>query len=218
MQGVIVHEGKQTNLSLYGGELATQNEVHQAVNTLMAAFPQQPEAFYTVLTTVLMKSGMRREQLSNAVLNLIKNHPYPRFTPAELINFDKCIQLYTYREYIALCQQGYKPEHFVRDTTEEGITYWIKREDICRHALRTGSPAAKAAMERMKADDEAKRKEAAEKADEERRERLRKSEESRADGLSPDSTFAEIMAVARAKSVNPYNSKPHEKEIGNTSF
>jgi hypothetical protein len=156
----VVRKGGQSALSLYGGSMATREDVLSAVATLSANFPNQAAGFYPILTKSIAQAGMRSEQLSDAVQNLITNHPYQQFRAAELLNFDKTIPLYTYREVCALWQGGWDASEFIRETVED-VTYWVKRCDIAKWVHQTGTPRAKAKAaaiakaDRRKAEEEA---------------------------------------------------------------
>jgi hypothetical protein len=196
MEGVVVRQGGKNVLSLYGGAIPTEWEVNQAVTTLMKAFPDQSEEFYVGLTTAVMKSGMRREQLADAVQNLLQNHRFPRFTFAELLSFDKSIPLYTHREVVELWQQGWKQTEFVRETVD-GTTFWAKRGDVIKHAARTSSAKANTTSQAFRDADEAARKEALARAEAAEAETERKRQEAARSGVSAEATFAQIAELAK---------------------
>lgn len=95
-----VREGKST-ISVYSGKLTTECIIKQ-VKKLKAAFPGLPVGFYDVLSERVKGLGFCDQRLIDAVNNCIDTCAYPAPAIANIISWDKRIELHTYHEILEL--------------------------------------------------------------------------------------------------------------------
>lgn len=88
-----VCKGEFYELSVYGSRPALHPEVVSECAALLAAFPEQKPAFFSILHKAVEDEGMSAERLREAVKQLIAGHRYRTFNVADIIGYDKTIRV-----------------------------------------------------------------------------------------------------------------------------
>lgn len=118
------------SLSLYNDELATDDEIGNALELLSAAFPMQDTAvagkFFVLLANRIKANKMTGKRLSDAVANLLDNHHYASFKIADIISFDRREKLYTYSEVLREVNNTGRWD-FVFCCEKNGRKFWKKK-------------------------------------------------------------------------------------------
>lgn len=118
------------SISLYNDELATDDEIGNALELLSAAFPMQDTAvagkFFVLLANRIKANKMTGKRLRDAVANLLDNHHYATFKIADVVSFDKREKLYTYSEVLREVNNTGRWD-FVFCCDKNGRTFWKKK-------------------------------------------------------------------------------------------
>ncbi len=92
-QNGVACRGEYCELSVYSNRPALHTEVVAECATLLAAFPEQNPAFYSILHKAVEDEGMSLERLREAVRRLITEHRYRTFSVADVVGYDKTIRV-----------------------------------------------------------------------------------------------------------------------------
>lgn len=102
-----------TEISIFTGTVASENEIKSEVKKLMAAFPDVKSDFLIVLVERMIDKNFTKERVKEAINHVIDTNPYKRPSIADIISFDRKIKVYTYSEISAKCYPGYSAfDHF----------------------------------------------------------------------------------------------------------
>jgi hypothetical protein len=91
-------EKGEWKVSLFSVKPASQKEILDGITSLMQAFPEQPESFWTLLAKRLSVNKISADKFKASVEHLIDHHVYPKITVGDVMSFDKTINLYSYRQ------------------------------------------------------------------------------------------------------------------------
>lgn len=99
--GITSH--KANEISIYNGAPATLIEISGEVAKLKAVFPAIDKLYVSILVERLSRNEFTLERLKDAVGNVIDNFHYQKPNIADIINFDRRMELLTHNEaYIAI--------------------------------------------------------------------------------------------------------------------
>ena len=121
-------ENGEIELSLYEGNLATEDDINNASTRLSWAFPRMMPQFYALLTEFIKKDRFTAKRLEDAVNHVIANFQYKELNISDVIRFDRRIKLYTGREYENAQVNGADPSEFERRTIN-GVNYFIRKSE-----------------------------------------------------------------------------------------
>ena len=95
-------------VSIFGGETATPNEVLTAINKLTTAFPKQSQTFWELLAMRVTERGMSASELEYCVNETIDNFNYQTLTIADIMKQgrDKRFRLMSYSQMLAECAKN----------------------------------------------------------------------------------------------------------------
>lgn len=124
-----------TEISLYRGTL-TPKFVIQTVGKIKKAFPALPIGFYEVFDDRIQEHGFNDDRLRDAVNNVIDTCPYPTPTIANFISFDKKFKIYTYNEFLKMCDEGIGTNLKALKFPDRIYPVWAHIDDIKKHSLK----------------------------------------------------------------------------------
>ena len=121
---------------MYRGELTGKALIEQ-ISRLKKAFPSLPINFYDVLIERVKTNKFIDERLKDAVDNLIDTCIYPVPTIANLISYDKKIQLYEYEEVRDMASEHgkYIWDCYKLVDVDQKYNYYAHIDDIRRYKL-----------------------------------------------------------------------------------
>ena len=99
------NECSEYEVSLYNGNLATDEEILVACGTLCAAFSQTGKEFIALLSKYIRRSEFTSKRLSDAVDYLIESHKYPCITISDVLSYDKKIKFYNYSQAWSMVEE-----------------------------------------------------------------------------------------------------------------
>ena len=97
---------------------------------LKESFPGLHEGFFIVLSDRLKEKGFTDLRLMDSINNLIDTCPYPTPSIANIISWDKQINLYTYDEMLKMNDNGMKPFEYHKRVFVSKIPLWARIDDI----------------------------------------------------------------------------------------
>ena len=113
---------------------ASENMLALHTAHLKNAFPNTAtDGMCVELIRLAIKQGMSEQQFADAVDHFIAYHHYPTFTPADVLNFDVRIRLYTGADVYKACGclgQEYDLACFPRYGKINGIMYRVKATEV----------------------------------------------------------------------------------------
>lgn len=118
------------SLSVYQGEAATPREIAEAMARLRAAFPHNGALFFNILAERLTATGFTAERLRDAVNHVIDTHPYAEIRAADIMQHDRRVRLYTYREVAAMVTKGEATWSDFKRREIGGAVYRVKRSEM----------------------------------------------------------------------------------------
>lgn len=94
-------------VSIFGGEKATPNEVLTAINKLTTAFPKQSQTFWELLAMRVTERGMSASELEYCVNETIDNFNYQTLTIADIMKQGnkKKFRLLSFEAMLDECQK-----------------------------------------------------------------------------------------------------------------
>lgn len=118
----------KTSISVYSGELTTVNTMEQ-VKRLRGAFPNIQKEFYDLLIERAKEKGFSDDRLTDAVNNLIDTFKYPQPRVADIISWDKRVELMSYNEMMDLYwASGGNWKGYVKQIINKRVYYVSKIE------------------------------------------------------------------------------------------
>lgn len=89
-------------VSIYGQGKVSTKTFAECIIRIKKAFPDLPDGWYDILEELLDAEKFTDKRFIDAAKNLIINCQYPKPTIANILSYDKKMQLYTYDELIKL--------------------------------------------------------------------------------------------------------------------
>lgn len=91
------------DLSVFSmGNLASLDEIKNAVKKLQICFPKTEPAFFSILVERILKNSWTSSRLNFAINYVIDNHHYNFINIADIIDVDKKIRLLTYNQLYSI--------------------------------------------------------------------------------------------------------------------
>lgn len=116
-----------TEISVFSGQIATEDEMKSEVKKLMAAFPEIKTDFLIVLFDRMIDKKFTKERVREAINNVIDTNPYQRPSIADIVSFDRKIKVYTYSEILAKCRPGYSAFDYFKKIEINGLKRYIEK-------------------------------------------------------------------------------------------
>lgn len=126
-----------SEISVFGGEAASVEQIAVSVRKLSVAFPQMSQDFFNLLTERIVKTGMSNKRLSYAVNRVIDTFSYKQLNIADVLNADVKCRMMSYSEMCNdLTKRGttaadYAPI-YIGDSEKPA---WVLRVDKIRYNL-----------------------------------------------------------------------------------
>ena len=128
----------QTNdccqVSIYHkGKKATQEQLTRNIAKLEMAFPKMQGEFFKILLDRLDANNFSNKRLENAVNYVIDKFQYKELNVADVISWDRKINIYTYSQICNLIQKsminGFEDTE-IREIN--GTNFWVLKSDLAR--------------------------------------------------------------------------------------
>lgn len=116
-----------SEISIFTGVTASENEIKSEVKKLMAAFPDVKNDFLIVLVERIIDKNFTKERVRDAINHVIDTNPYQRPSIANIVSFDRKIKVYTYSEISAKCYPGYSAFDYFEKIEIEGRKRYIEK-------------------------------------------------------------------------------------------
>lgn len=116
-----------TEISVFSGQIATEDEMKSEVKKLMAAFPEIKTDFLIVLFDRMIDKKFTKERVREAINHVIDTNPYQRPSIADIVSFDRKIKVYTYSEVSAKCKPGYLAFDHFKKIEVNGLKRYIEK-------------------------------------------------------------------------------------------
>lgn len=109
MQKLQQEDLNDSRISIYGSGNVTPEAFAHGVVKIKKAFPKLPETWYDILDEALDAEDFTDERFKDAVWYLIRTCVYPEPTIANILGYDKKVQVYTMRELQKKHADSYYP-------------------------------------------------------------------------------------------------------------
>ena len=91
--------------------------------------------FFNILAERIVENDFTEKRLIDAVNYVIDSFPYKEINIADIIKFDRCVKLYTGKEFMSAQMSGIHPYEFeMREI--DGVKYWILKSDLIKAGLK----------------------------------------------------------------------------------
>ncbi len=121
-------------MSIYHkGKKATQEQLLTNIAKLEMAFPKMQGEFFKILLDRIDANNFSTKRLENAVNYVIDNFRYKELNVADIISWDKHINIYTHAQICNLIHKslikGFEDTE-IREINE--TKYWVLKSDLAR--------------------------------------------------------------------------------------
>lgn len=127
------------SMSVYNDQLTT-NGVVKTIARLKSAFPNLLPGFYDVLLERIKEKGFTDTRFMDAVNNLIDNYHFPTPTVAEIITWDRRINMFNYDQMVKKMDESGLGKRFWQDYKSVMLPdlparVWIHINDIKKYHI-----------------------------------------------------------------------------------
>lgn len=123
-------------ISIYNDEQADDNFILEQIKRLYICFSETNKEIFKELFNRIKANNFTKKRLQDAVDNLIDTHTYKTIAIADVISFDKNIDIYS---YIDVCNLAYERGSEVWNEFEKIIIddsiYYIRKNDLSKIVL-----------------------------------------------------------------------------------
>jgi hypothetical protein len=135
-QNTIKQSGKgETSISAYTGSPASVNDIAVGIAKLNASFPNMEQGFWSILAERIEANNFTSDRLKEAIEHVLDNFRYKELTVSDIIQFDRRLKLYTYREICSAWMKGAGKNDFEMKEID-GIKFWILKADLIKTGLK----------------------------------------------------------------------------------
>lgn len=114
------------SISVYsGGNLNTKTVIKQS-KRLQGTFPELRPEFFRTLSERVKANKFTDERLEDAINHLIDNFRYPKPTIADIISYDKRIDVHGYSKVCDMVSKGYSWNEFIKMPERKA---WVLKAD-----------------------------------------------------------------------------------------
>lgn len=136
----LLENSKENKLSIYERGKVSAESFALGTKLIKGSKPELPDPWYEVLEVMLDQNGFTDQRFKDAVAVMISTCPYPKPSHAEILSYDKLIDVYTWDELLKNVKDAAPDfrkkylENFVRiiHYSEER---WVKKEDAIKYKL-----------------------------------------------------------------------------------
>lgn len=131
---LLVTEDKAT-MSVYADPFPSDKDWRDNCTLIKKIYPDLPSSWFDGLKYMVKQKGFTRQRLSDAVTHMIANCKYPKPTPAEILSFDKSIEMLTPTAYYRRCDEySIIPKQYKAINVQDKM-FFAHVEDIKRYGL-----------------------------------------------------------------------------------
>ena len=128
----IIRSDDHCQVSVYhkGGK-ATQEQLTRNIAKLEMAFPKMQSDFFKILLDRIDANSFSNKRLENAVNYVIDRFQYKELNVADIISWDKKINIYTHQQICNLIQKSMIKGFDATETRDiNGTKYWVLKSDL----------------------------------------------------------------------------------------
>ena len=114
-------------ISIYTGDVATGEQVRTEAKKLIAAFPDVTNDFIILLSDRLADNKFTAQRIKDAINFTIDTCKYKRPSIADIVSFDRKIDVFTYEEIQNKCAPGYPAFEYYEKINLNGKARWIAK-------------------------------------------------------------------------------------------
>ena len=128
----IFRSDEHCQVSIYHrGAKATQEQLTRNIAKLEMAFPKMQRDFFKILLERIDANNFSNKRLENAVNYVIDKFQYKELNVADIISWDRKINIYTYEQICNLIHKSMIKGFEDTDTREiNGTKYWVLKRDL----------------------------------------------------------------------------------------
>jgi len=128
----IIRANDYCQVSIYHkGAKATQEQIIRNIAKLEMAFPKMERGFFKILLDRIDANSFSNKRLENAVNYVIDRFQYKELNVADIISWDKKINIYTHQQICNLIQKSMIKGFEDTDIREiNGTKYWVLKRDL----------------------------------------------------------------------------------------
>ena len=113
------------------GKKATQEQLTRNIAKLEMAFPKMQGEFFKILLERIDANNFSNKRLENAVNYVIDKFQYKELNVADIISWDRKINIYTYSQICNLIQKSMINGFDDTEIREiNGTKYWVLKRDL----------------------------------------------------------------------------------------
>ena len=119
-------------MSIYNkGQKATQEQLTRNIAKLEMAFPKMQGEFFKILLERIDANNFSNKRLENAVNYVIDRFQYKELNVADIVSWDRKINIYTYQQICNLIQKSLIKGFDDTEIREiNGTKYWVLKSDL----------------------------------------------------------------------------------------
>lgn len=128
----IIRGNDYSQVSIYHkGAKATQEQLIRNIAKLEMAFPKMQRDFFKILLERIDANNFSNKRLENAVNYVIDKFQYKELNVADIISWDRKINIYTYEQICNLIHKSMIKGFEDTETREiNGTKYWVLKRDL----------------------------------------------------------------------------------------
>ena len=128
----IIRNNDCCQVSIYHkGAKATQEQLTRNIAKLEMAFPKMQRDFFKILLERIDANNFSNKRLENAVNYVIDKFQYKELNVADIISWDRKINIYTYQQICNLIQKSLIKGFDDTEIREiNGTKYWVLKRDL----------------------------------------------------------------------------------------
>jgi hypothetical protein len=137
---IISNRQEENSISVYkNGQVSAEVWAH-GTKVLKNAYPKLQFGWYETLREVVKLDGWSDEKFKDAIMNCIKNVPFPEPTIANITSYDRSIKVFMYEDLLTHSNEFSPParKEYLKNFTEVdyyGQRRYAKKEDVERFSL-----------------------------------------------------------------------------------
>lgn len=130
----IIRADDHCQVSIYHkGAKATQEQIIRNIAKLEMAFPKMERGFFKILLDRIDANSFSNKRLENAVNYVIDKFQYKELNVADIISWDKHINIYTHSQVCNLINKSMIKGFEDTEIREiNGTKYWVLKSDLAK--------------------------------------------------------------------------------------
>lgn len=127
---------EQKEISLYSFGSVDAKIFAEQIIRLRNTFPKLSDGWFKELDLTIDRLGFDNRKFIDAVDSLIENFEYPEPSIANLIKFDKKIDLKTYNDILPECSPGINGFEKYQACNIDGELFYVKKTDLIKYKIK----------------------------------------------------------------------------------